>query len=192
MGTRILGFIVAVLIVFGIYSLYEHYKQDKVLDSGAVTCVGCMTPEQKAAYDKEDHGDTADGQSEHKTQTARQAAVEAVAPTQTPTPAPRLDVAQSPAREPLPQRVSTDVARIETHAGSDTAAMQAGAPAYDTAAPNAPNGVRFGGSGMYQWYRQGNLTWRVDTASGRSCIVYATMEEWRKQIVLSHGCGREG
>jgi len=60
----------------------------------------------------------------------------------------------------------------------------------DSQSANAPNGMRFGGTGTYQWYRQGNLTWRIDTASGRSCIIYATLEEWRKQIVYSHGCGR--
>ncbi len=197
MGTRILGFIIAVVIVVGGWYAYQHYKQDKALDSGAVTCIGCMTPDQKAAFDKEDHGETADGQSEHKNETARQAAIEAGTPAQMP----RQDVAQGTARDPLPLRTGATVgqdarkddASLSSHfGGNDTATIQAGAPAYDTAAPNAPNGMRLGGSGMYQWYRQGNLTWRVDTASGRSCIVYATMEEWRKQIVMSHGCGREG
>ncbi len=65
-----------------------------------------------------------------------------------------------------------------------------GLPMTDSRSPNAPNELRFAGSGAYQWYRQGNLTWRIDTASGRSCIIYATMEEWQKSIVVSHGCGR--
>jgi hypothetical protein len=63
-------------------------------------------------------------------------------------------------------------------------------PVSDTVAPDAPNGLAFGGTGKYQWYRQGNLTWRVDTADGVSCIAFATMEEWRKPIVSTHGCGR--
>jgi hypothetical protein len=62
-------------------------------------------------------------------------------------------------------------------------------PVSDTVAPNAPNGLAFGGTGKFQWYRQGNLTWRVNTASGSTCIAFATMEEWRKSIVSSHGCG---
>jgi hypothetical protein len=49
--------------------------------------------------------------------------------------------------------------------------------------------MKFGGGGVYQWYRQGNLTWRINTQTGASCIVYATMEEWRKPIVMQHGCG---
>ena len=59
----------------------------------------------------------------------------------------------------------------------------------DTIAPNPPNGLAFAGTGAYQWYRQGDLTWRVDSKSGASCIDYATMEEWSKPIVYSHGCG---
>jgi hypothetical protein len=62
-------------------------------------------------------------------------------------------------------------------------------PAADTVAPNPPNGLAFGGTGRYQWYRQDNLTWRVDTTSGEACIAFATMDEWKKQIVYSHGCG---
>jgi len=58
----------------------------------------------------------------------------------------------------------------------------------DTEPPAAPDGARFGGSGVYQWYRQGDLTYRVDTRNGSSCIVYATLEEWRKPDVYHHGC----
>ena len=193
MGARILGIVVAIAIVVGIIYGYQHYKQEKQADSGAIHWQsGEPTPEQKAAFDREDHGDAPDGQSEHKNETARQAAAEAATPTQMPA----QNVPQGTAREPLPQRIGTDIrkddARLDSHfGGNDAPAMQAGAPAYDTAAPNAANGMRFGGSGSYQWYRQGNLTWRVDTTTGHSCIVYATMEEWRKQIVMSHGCGRD-
>ncbi len=62
------------------------------------------------------------------------------------------------------------------------------APQTDSQSPNSPNGLRFGGSGSFQWYRQGNLTFRVDTQNGASCIVYATMEEWRKPWVYRNGC----
>lgn len=58
----------------------------------------------------------------------------------------------------------------------------------DTLAPNASNGQAFGGTGKFQVYRQGNITWRVNTESGESCILLATQEEWRKPIVYSHGC----
>ena len=62
------------------------------------------------------------------------------------------------------------------------------APATDSIAPNPPNGAAFAGTGRYQVYRQGNLTWRVNTDDGKTCILFATDEEWRKPIVYSHGC----
>lgn len=61
-------------------------------------------------------------------------------------------------------------------------------PASDSIAPNPANGMTFAGTGKFQVYRQGNLTWRVDTESGNTCILFATMEEWRKPIVFQHGC----
>ena len=63
-----------------------------------------------------------------------------------------------------------------------------GLPKSDTLAPNPSNGQAFGGTGKFQVYRQGNITWRVNTESGESCILLATQEEWRKPIVYSHGC----
>ncbi len=63
-------------------------------------------------------------------------------------------------------------------------------PVADSIAPNPPNGNIFAGTGAYQWYRQGNLTWRVNSKNGSACIAFATMEEWQKSIVSIHGCGR--
>jgi hypothetical protein len=42
--------------------------------------------------------------------------------------------------------------------------------------------------GRFQVYRQGNLTWRIDTASGESCVLLATHAEWRKPQVYQNGC----
>jgi hypothetical protein len=66
----------------------------------------------------------------------------------------------------------------------------AGVPAIDSISPNPPNGMAFAGTGRYQLYRQGNLTWRLDTDSGRACVIFATDEEWRKPKVYSAGCGK--
>jgi hypothetical protein len=60
----------------------------------------------------------------------------------------------------------------------------------DTISPNPPNGMVFSGTGKYQLYRQGNLTWRVNTETGQSCIIFATDEEWKKPKVYRAGCGR--
>ncbi|HEY0307228.1 MAG TPA: hypothetical protein VGB94_03650 [Acidobacteriaceae bacterium] len=62
-------------------------------------------------------------------------------------------------------------------------------PTSDSIAPNPPDNMKFAGTGRYQLYRQGNLTWRLDTDSGLTCILFATDEEWRKPRVASQGCG---
>lgn len=61
-------------------------------------------------------------------------------------------------------------------------------PTTDTISPNPPNGMVFSGSGRFQVYRQGDLTWRIDTESGDSCILFATDEEWKKPKVYRNGC----
>jgi hypothetical protein len=63
-------------------------------------------------------------------------------------------------------------------------------PGSDKISPNPPNGMVFAGSGRYQLYRQGDLTWRLDTETGRSCIVFATDDQWKKPRVYKAGCGR--
>lgn len=61
-------------------------------------------------------------------------------------------------------------------------------PATDSISPNPTNGMIFSGTGKYQLYRQGNLTWRLDTNTGESCILFATDAEWRKPRVFQAGC----
>ena len=62
-------------------------------------------------------------------------------------------------------------------------------PNDNTEAANAPDLARFSGAGRYQWYRQGDLTWRIDTVSGAMCVAFATKPEWRDPDVIRHGCG---
>jgi hypothetical protein len=66
----------------------------------------------------------------------------------------------------------------------------ANAPATDTISANPPNGMAFTGTGKYQLYRQGNITWRLDTDTGRTCVIFATDEEWRRPKVYRAGCGK--
>jgi hypothetical protein len=74
--------------------------------------------------------------------------------------------------------------------GQGVAAVQAAGPAAaaDTLSPNPPNGRVFAGAGRFQLYRQGSLTWRIDTNTGQTCILFATNAEWRKPQVYRHGC----
>jgi hypothetical protein len=53
---------------------------------------------------------------------------------------------------------------------------------------NPPNGMVFAGTGPYQVYRQGDLTWRLNTQNGQACIIFATDSEWRKARVYHNGC----
>jgi hypothetical protein len=64
------------------------------------------------------------------------------------------------------------------------------APGTDSISPNPPNGMAFSGTGHYQLYRQGNLTWRVNTDTGQTCILFATDEEWKKPKVYRNGCDK--
>ncbi len=194
---RILGIFLLVAIVVGGYIWYKRYAAEKQLADGDIQCVGCMSPERKAEFLKENAGEDADGQSEHKTtrgnisaggtattgtsaSTTEQTGTIVTGATATPTSTTNTAPAQNKIVYPSPATSGSTMTAT---------AVAAGLPLTDTVAPNPTNGMTFGGKGTYQWYRQGNLTWRVDTVTGRSCIVFATEEEWRKQIVLSHGCG---
>lgn len=106
----------------------------------------------------------------------------------------------TPSRSDAPGTVNTEPVATTRRSSSETqsasftqmqnqpAAALPAAPATDSEAPDAPNGMRFAGSGRFQVYRQGNLTWRVNTDDGSSCILFATNEEWRKPVVYNHGC----
>lgn len=71
-----------------------------------------------------------------------------------------------------------------TKASSETA------PLTDTINPNPPNGMVFSGTGHFQLYRQGDLTWRLNTNTGQSCVLFATDNEWKKPRVLRAGCNQ--
>jgi hypothetical protein len=53
---------------------------------------------------------------------------------------------------------------------------------------NPQNGMIFAGSGKYQLYRQGDITWRLDTDTGWACVLFATDAQWAKARVFEHGC----
>lgn len=72
--------------------------------------------------------------------------------------------------------------------GSAAAATGMTPPATDSIVPNPPNGMTFGGAGHFQLYRQGDLTWRLNTDTGATCVIFATDEEWRKPKVFRAGC----
>jgi hypothetical protein len=62
-------------------------------------------------------------------------------------------------------------------------------PVSDTLSRNPPNGMRIASSGRYQLYRQGDITWRLNTETGDACILLATDAQWQKARVYENGCG---
>jgi hypothetical protein len=62
-------------------------------------------------------------------------------------------------------------------------------PASQSLSRNPPDRTLLAGTGRYELYRQGDITWRMDTATGQACVLFATEAMWRKPLVYSHGCG---
>ncbi len=62
-------------------------------------------------------------------------------------------------------------------------------PPADTTPRNPANGMIFAGRGKYQVYRQGDITWRLNTDTGQACILFATDAEWSQPRVYQQGCG---
>lgn len=203
MGKRVVVLLLLILLGVGSYYAYRKHRETIEMASGDITCQGCLTPDQKARFERENAGETADGQSERKTAAARIAAEQATSGQVTagPTaagPQSVTDPGNATRTQVTPDRPVVvpgtespmNTREMNSRQGTRLDASQGTPPARDSVSPNPTNGMTFAGKGSYQWYRQGNLTWRVDTTSGHSCIVYATMEEWQKQIVMNHGCGR--
>ncbi len=189
MKTFVSLLILAVILVLCWFG-WQRYHQNQLLDSGSVRCEGCMTGERKAAYLRENSGEGPDGQSEHKWDFSRGADGQKLEYSDADDPNYHAPYSDDQKTAPPETRAAGEpYDRVYTGGVPPGGYPPAQAPVRDTLPPNAPNGQRFAGRGTYQWYRQGNLTWRVDTASGQSCIAYATEQEWRKRNVLQHGCG---
>lgn len=113
-----------------------------------------------------------------------------------PGPADASDSSGTALSVPLPDSSTKSTVHVgSAPPGSASAPQSAAAPAgapiptTDSMTPNPPNGMAYAGSGHFQVYRQGNITYRINTDTGQSCVLYATNEEWRKAEVYSHGCG---
>jgi len=106
----------------------------------------------------------------------------------TPDPAPAAAPAK---RTPMPGSISVSTpaaptAQTSLQPDTNTAAP----PASDTIDRNPPNGMVFAGTGHMQVYRQGNITWRINTDNGQVCVLFATDREWRKPRVYNAGCNK--
>ncbi len=96
----------------------------------------------------------------------------------------------NPAAEP--QETATNTAPSAPGSATHPMTQPHGAvaiPVSDTIPRNPPGGMAFAGTGKYQLYRQGDLTWRLNTDTGQACIIFATDTQWSRPRVYSHGCG---
>jgi hypothetical protein len=67
-------------------------------------------------------------------------------------------------------------------------AAQLPTPSGDTISRSPQNGMVFAGSGKFQLYRQGDITWRLNTDTGWACVLFATDAQWAMPRVFDHGC----
>jgi hypothetical protein len=161
MAKRILWGIVALIVVGFFYLGYTTYDAGRTLSSGEVRSSDSAKSKSGSATPESDTR-----------------------------PAPSQPIVYPAPNEPGGGAIPSPVTGQVAQPGVSTASPAAEAPSSDTIAPNPPNGMVFAGTGRYQLYRQGNITWRLDTNTGHSCIMFATDEEWKKPRVLHGACGK--
>jgi len=94
------------------------------------------------------------------------------------------------ANQPAPtQEVATNTSESQGVGQPSVHPQVTATPASDTIPRNPPNGTMFAGTGKYQVYRQGDITWRLNTETGDACVLFATQVQWSKMLVYQHGCG---
>jgi hypothetical protein len=63
-------------------------------------------------------------------------------------------------------------------------------PTANALSPHPPAGFVTPAQQKFALYRQGDLTYRLNTQSGQACILLASEDLWRKPLVFQHGCGK--
>jgi hypothetical protein len=177
MGRRVLGTVIALIlvVVFFAYLGYHNYGPSRAGGNGAVFSSSGAREKVNTSTSKQADDDTV-------IVYPKQASDENAA-----TAGPDARPANAAPEASAPAAVTNGTGNQITQGARPAPAA---APTADTISPNPPNGMVFAGSGKYQLYRQGNITWRLDTDTGRSCIIFATDEEWKKPRVYRAGCGK--
>jgi hypothetical protein len=163
MGRRILVIVLVLVVVVFVYLGYNSYDAKRAGLSGDV-----FPPDSSMSKNRSGDSPQTAGSSTGQT-VVYPAPVVQTAPVMPDTTQPQTDAQ-------IPQGQTTQGGSSPGDAG-------------DTISPNPPNGMVFSGKGRYQLYRQGNLTWRLNTETGQSCIIFATDDEWKKPKVYRAGCG---
>jgi hypothetical protein len=102
-------------------------------------------------------------------------------------PAPKPSAAIIPSVTPAPVPATT---RPATPSPSRQATGKL--PSLDSIPREAPSGALYAAAGKYQLYRQGDLTWRLNTDTGWACVIFATDTQWSKTRVWREGCRTSG
>jgi hypothetical protein len=173
MAKRVVIIVVVLVLAVFAYISYNHYDGRRAGVSGEVFSNDPQPGKTKVDSVSRTSTDSAATSDKKAADSDADAIVYPSATTAQPTPA-AGDKAASP----------SDVQVTQTGQSAQDANL-----AGDTISPNPPNGMIFAGKGRYQLYRQGNITWRVNTETGKNCILFATDEEWKKPRVYRAGCG---
>jgi hypothetical protein len=102
-------------------------------------------------------------------------------------PAPKPSAAIVPSATPAPVPAATRPATL-----SPSRQATGKVPSLDSIPREAPNGALYAAAGKYQLYRQGDLTWRLNTDTGWACVIFATDTQWSKSRVWREGCRTSG
>ena len=97
-----------------------------------------------------------------------------------------------PAQAPAENEIATTATPQPASPAQPPTEPTAQVPTSDSIPRNPPNGLAFAGSGKFQLYRQGDITWRLNTQTGETCILFATDAQWRLHRVYQAGCGTRG
>jgi hypothetical protein len=62
-------------------------------------------------------------------------------------------------------------------------------PTANALSPHPASGFVTPATQKFALYRQGDLTYRLNTQSGQACVLLATDALWQKPLVYQHGCG---
>jgi hypothetical protein len=116
----------------------------------------------------------------HNTAANNSTAPHTIAPAATPdTAMPNQTVPQETA-----EAVTPSVPMVPQHPGPITEQ-----PVANSLSPHPPAGFVTPSTQKFALYRQGDLTYRLNTQSGQACVLLASDELWHKPIVYQHGCG---
>jgi len=89
------------------------------------------------------------------------------------------------------QELALNGADTSSLSGSQAQSNIAALPSSETLPLTPPSGIVTAGSGRFQLYRQGDLTFRLNTDTGQACVLFATEIQWRKPLVYDHGCANQ-